>query len=244
MIYQINTSIKERIVSSIKNGLYETQSKYNSGSDSFKNARHFVKMDDIANNIVESFESNYDFQIIKFPRGSYKLPLLYDKTKNIIYSFMSSSKFKELIDRKDHSHVHYFDVFVTFNKKLSIKKRQLALFENLHETNLHKINNVKNQLVQMIGREPKKYITIVFDMDGFRLLSVEAVLTSEYMEIAYKEDWSDFIKIDYNDLAYEDEEELDDFDELPISIKPDIARNDDISEEHITPKVYKKENKS
>ncbi len=156
---------------------------------------------------------------------------------------MSLSKFKELMERKDYSHIHYFDVFVTLNKKLPINKKQLALFDNFHEPNKQKINNVKSQLIQMIGREPKKYITIVFDIDGFRLLNVEAVLTSEYLEIAYKEDWSDFVEIDYNELIYEDEEELDDSDELPISIKTHITRNDDITEEHITPKVSEKENK-
>lgn len=81
-------------------------------------------------------------------------------------------------------------------------------------------------------------------MDKFRLVSVEAILTSEYLEVVDREDWSEFIEIDYSDISYEPSNANDDFDELDISLKPNVARNDDISEEHITPKIDKKQNQA
>jgi hypothetical protein len=242
--YQIDLSIKEKFVSSIKNGLYETQSKY-SNYKRINNAKHFVKMDDIANSVIDAFESNPDFNVIIFPRGPYKLVLVYDTVNDILYSLMSTKRFQGLLDRKDHSHVHYLDALVNFNDKLEIDRHQLVIDDNFFEPNVEKINQIKDSLtMQLNGIQPGKYLTITFGMDGFRLLSVEAILTSEYLEVADREDWSELIEIDYSDLVYEDIEDNDDFDELDISIKPHITRNDDILEEHITPKIDKKENQS
>ncbi len=44
-------------------------------------------MDDIANYIASSFKSDNNFKIIKFSRGSYKLPLLYNKKKCNIFIY-------------------------------------------------------------------------------------------------------------------------------------------------------------
>ncbi|SFM05214.1 DUF5986 family protein [Halanaerobium salsuginis] len=239
----INQDIKEKFVSSINNGLYETQSRY-SGYEIINNAKHFVKMDDIANSVINSLKSNVSFEIFIIKRGSYKLPLFYDKNNDVLYSLMSSRRFQELLDRKDFSQVHYLDALITLNDKLLIDKKQLALFDSSSESNLHIINNIKEDIIQTIGLEPGKYMTIAFDMDGFKLLGVEAILTSEYLEVAYREDWSELIEIDYNDLSYLELEDENDSDDLEITIKPNVSRNDDITEEEITPKVMKKSNRS
>lgn len=239
--YKIDTVLKEKFVSSIKNGLYETQLKY-SDHKKFNNAKHFVKMDDVANSISDVFDSNSEFDVIIFPRGPYKLALVYDKVDDILFSFMSTTRFQSLIDRNDHSHVHYLDALVNFNNKLEIDRMQLVLDENFFEPNVEKINQIKDDLrMRLNGIEPESYITIVFGMNGFRLISVQAVLTSEYLEVVDREDWSEFIEIDYSDLNYEDATDSEENDQLDISIKPHIKRNDDIIEEHITPKVDKKE---
>ncbi|MFW6015931.1 MAG: DUF5986 family protein [bacterium] len=242
IIYKNDTSIKEKFVSSINDGLYETQIKYSGSNKLVTNAMHFEKMDNIANNVIDSFVTNPGYEIIIFPRGGYKVFLLYDKNKKVLYSFMSSSKFRELMDRKDFSHVHYYDALITLNSQLPIDRKQLALFKNTQGNNIHIINNIKEDLVEIIGNEPEKYISIVIDMAGLQLLGVEAVLTSEYLEVAYREDWSEFIEVDYNTYSYSEELKNEDDSDLDITLKTNVTRTDDISLEDITPKVNKKAN--
>lgn len=158
---------------------------------------------------------------------------------------MSSSKIEELLNRKDHSHIHYWDVLVNFNDKLDLSRMQQVLDDSLVGQNKYKIDNIKDNIRTLLnGTVPSKYLTLAFTMKGFRLISVEAILTSEYLEVIDREDWSEFIEIDYSDISYDESYMSDDYDELDISLKQDIERPGDISEKSITPKVDEKENQN
>lgn len=242
---QFETYIKEQFVSAIKSGLNETQTVYGNTNKRINNAKHFVKMDNIANCVIKSFEEEDRLKIITFQRGSYTVVLVYDTENYILYSLMSSKRFQELLDRKDHSHVHYLDALVNFNDKLDVERYQQVIDESIFEQNINEIDKIKEKVINQInGIEPEKYITVSFSMDNFRLISVEAILTSEYLEVIDREDWSEFIEIDYSDISYEQSNTNADFDDLDISLKPNISRNDDISEEHITSKTDKKDNQA
>ena len=122
---------------------------------------------------------------------------------------------------------------------------QMVIDDSYFEQESKSIESIKEQVkIQLGGIEPNKYVTIVFEMDTFRLVSVEAILTSEYLEIVEREDWSEFIEIDYNDINYDEINIEKDTDELTISLKPNVVRNDDVSEENITPKIDTKENQN
>lgn len=245
MSISFNSLIKETIVSSIKNGLSETQTMYNGRLKRITNAKHFVKMDEIANSVIQSFEHNSDFNIITLKRGSYEVLLLHHINTDTLFSFMSHNRFQDLLNRKDFSHVHYLDALVNFNDKLNYNRMQMVIDDSYFEQESKSIESIKEQVkIQLGGIEPNKYVTIVFEMDTFRLVSVEAILTSEYLEIVEREDWSEFIEIDYNDINYDEINIEKDTDELTISLKPNVVRNDDISEENITPKTDTKENQN
>lgn len=240
---KIDSYIKEKFVSSIKNGLSETQNMYYGRLKRISNAKHFVKMDEIVNSVIQTLEQDSDFQIITLKRGSYELVLFYHMDSDTLFSLMSLNRFQDLLNRKDYSHVHYLDALINFNDKLNYDRQQMVIDECYFEQESEKIEYIKEQVKNLLGGiEPGKYITIVFDMDNFRLVSVEAILTSEYLEVVEREDWSEFIEIDYSDIHYDEINAGEDTDELIISIKPNVVRNDDISEEHISPKTDIKEN--
>jgi len=242
---QFETYIKEQFVSAINSGLNETKTEYENANKKINNAIHFSKMDNIANCVINAFKEEDSLNIITFRRGFYTLVFVYDKVNDILYSLMNSKRFQEILNRKDHSHTHYLDVLVNFNDKLDVERYQQVIDEYIFEPNIHEIDKIKEKIINQInGIEPEKYITISFSMDKFRLVSVEAILTSKYLEVVDREDWSEFIEIDYSDISYEPSNANDDFDELHISIRSNIARNDDISEKHITPKIDKKENQA
>lgn len=200
-------------------------------------------MDNIANSVIKAFEKDPNLNVITLKRGGYTLVLVYDIVHDVLYSLMSSRRFEELLDRKDRSHVHYLDALVNFNDKYD--RYQLVIVDDSFcEQNVERINQIKeNVIIQLNKTEPGKYITVSFGMDNFRLISVEAILTSEYLEVVDREDWSEYIEVDYNDISYDDSEANDDNDELHISLKPNIERNDDLSEQDITHKIDKRENK-
>ena len=101
MSISFNSLIKETIVSAIKNGLSETQTMYNGRLKRITNAKHFVKMDEIANSVIQSFEHNSDFNIITLKRGSYEVLLLHHINTDTLFSFMSHNRFQDLLNRKD-----------------------------------------------------------------------------------------------------------------------------------------------
>ena len=239
----ISKDTKEKIVYAINNGLYEAQNRY-SGHELINNAKHFVKLDDIANSVIDTLKFDINFKIFIIKRGSYNLPLFYDEINDILFSLMSYGRFKQLLNRKDFSKVHYLDILTTFNDNLHINNKQLTLFDHPSRRNLYIIKGTREEIIQRIGKEPRKYMTIVFDMEGFKLFGVEAIFTSANLEVFYKEDWSDLIVIDYNALFNYDIEEENNSDNLEITIKPHISRNDDITEEEIIPKIKNKINRS
>lgn len=242
MVSSIDRQFKEKIISGIKNGLNNTQSMYYGQSKRICNAKHLVKMDEIANSIIDSIErfgGEEDFHILTLPRGAYDVLLVYCVNTGILLSFMSKNRFKTLIHRKDHSKVHYLDALVAFNDKHNFDRQQLVIDESFICQDLDVINNIKENVKSQLGElDPSYYLTIVMDMNYFRLSSVEAVLTSQYLEVIEREDWSDLIQIDYDDINHDELELNVDEDDLNISIK---QNGDDITEDDITPKVSRKE---
>ncbi len=237
-----DTIIKQKFVSAIKNGLNETQGMYENNGKNVNNARNFAKMDNIANSVIKAFEADINFKVVMLKRGSYIVALVYDKIEGTLYSLMTSSKLKELLDRKDHSHIHYWDGLINFNDDLGFNRLQQVIDESLFEQTNYKINKIKDTIKTLLNNtEPTKYLSLEFSMNGFRLTSVEAILTSKYWEVMGREDWSEFIEIDYSDISYDALYMGDDYDELDISLKHDVERPGDISEKSITPKVGEKE---
>lgn len=242
MDVQINSNVKEKFVKAIKDGLYETKVTAEAKMGQVHNAIHFEKLDNIANSLIDSFAYELNFKTIALKRGSYVLVFIFDIENKIIYSTLSDKRFKTLIQRKDLSHVHYFDALIDFNDDEKIIRQQLVIDEKLLEKDDSEVKMIKEQIINLLnGEEPERYVTICFQIDRFRLCSVEAVLTSKYLEVIDKEDLSELIEIDYDDVLYTSVENDGNEDELEITIKDNIPNKSDDSDELDIP--IKKESK-
>lgn len=246
MNIKCDISTKKRFVAGIKNGLSQTETTYANKAKPIDNSKHFVKMDNIANNVISQFESDVNFTVVKsFKRGSYTIVLIYDKINGILYSIMTTSKYKALMNRKKLNHTHFFDALIDFNDELDIERQQLVIDERLFDKDNSKIDEIKEKIKTFLdGIKPTEYLSIVANMNGFKLTGVEAVLTSEYLEKIDTDDWSEYIEIDYSDISYDEAYMSSDFYDLEISLKVDIAEKNDVLEELITSKSEVKENKS
>lgn len=235
MHQSVPNGIKMKIVQAVKTGLNDTQVR--TAGMRFKRSIHFLKMDLIADEAVRLLEAETDFKLIQLPRGGYPVLLMYYIPTGTIYSIMSKSRFKTLINRRDFSRVHYFDALVDFNDNLEFYQHQLVIDDELCIRDREELDSIKNQVRDLLGgNEPQNYVTVEIDMNWLTLVGVEAILTSEYIEVLSSENWSEFIEIDYSDLEYSGVVEVDDNDDLGITLRPEVIRKGDVSKGEINPK--------
>lgn len=244
MINGIIDSSKIKIVKAIKEGLFDAHTEYNNPSMRLKNGQHFYKMDKVGNEVIKQVSKDVNFKIISIKRGSYELALFYYIPTGSIFTLMSKRRFVELMGRSNFVNVHYLDALVELNSDLECDRNQLKIDELVEPVNEYEKNDILKQIRdQLDGDDPSNYATIVFDMRGYELISVESVLTSEDLEVVYTEEWSQFIELDYRILEFSDSttvienEEID----LGITIKPNVVRKDEISINEINPKNDSKE---
>lgn len=242
----ISDDMKKSLIISIINGLDETRNVFNDPFRKIKNSIHFYKMDEISNAIINDLESNEEFKLIYLKRGRHIVTLVYYIADGTLFSFMSKSRFETLIKRTDLSHIHYFDGLCNINEKLGILRNQLVLDDEMFARESDQIEEIKAQVrVQLDGLEPQKYMSVVMEMNGLRLMSVDAILTSEYLEVAHIESWSEFIDVDYSEIEfYESNETSDEENDLGITLKSNVIRKDDITGDDIKPKVDIKSNQT
>ncbi|CDI50106.1 DUF5986 family protein [Clostridium tetani] len=223
MIKNVNDRIKEKFVAAIKDGLNETRLKAQIEYKEINNAIHFEKMDNIANSLINAFKFESNYRIVKLKRGSYIVVLIFDSENKILFSALSHSRFETLLKRKSHLKTHYIDALVDFNISIGFKRVQQVIDESFFEKNNDEINKIKEQITDVLNGEiPERYVTVCFEMERFSLCNVEAVLTSEHFEVIERDNWSDLIEIDYNDVIYENSISNEDSEELNISIKSEI----------------------
>jgi hypothetical protein len=236
VIENVDERIKEKFVAAIKDGLNETKLEYQIKQKEINNAIHFDKMDNIANSLIRAFKLESNLRIIKLKRGTYNIVLIFDSENKTLFSALSDKRFDTLSKRKDHTKTHYLDALVDFNISMEFERIQQVLDESIFEKNNDEVSKIKQQVIELLnGAIPERYIIICFDMEIFRLCSVEAVLTSEYLEVIERNDWSELIEIDYNDVIYEDINDMENNDELNISIKSEILDKIESSEDLVLP---------
>lgn len=240
MKLNLSDSVKYKIVKAINDGLDISREIYNEGNMRAKNAIHFFKMDVVSNEIIKCFEDEEDFKVFNIKRGSYNVLLLYYIPENSLISIMSRSRLQQLLHRISFENVHYFDALASFNED----NNQISFITEIESVNKNEIESIKDSIYPHIGsKAPISYYTVSIIMKGLQLIGVESLCVSEYMNIINNEDWSDFIELDYN--HFEENDVLNSFDEtLEISIKPSVARKDDISSNDIKPKIGKKANQA
>ncbi|MCX7759249.1 MAG: DUF5986 family protein [bacterium] len=233
--------IKKRIVSAIKNGLFEIKQEMYGNSDRVNNSLPSRKLDKVANSIIREFQDEDAFEEPLWRRGGYDILTLYNNRDRTLYSFMSDKRFSELLNRKNIKRLHYIDILDEFNGSLEPENSQLSLFDDIIRKDEEKLLGLKNQILNLLHNvEPLKYITVCHSIEGFRLCSVKAVITSKFLEVIEQKDWSEFIDIDYSEAIFDDvpKNMLDE--DIKVTLKANLPnRHDDFGDLNIPIKVEK-----
>lgn len=234
MGFNSEKGLKETFVKGIKDGLSEAADDVRSKRGKFHNARNFDKIDYIMNGITKVLDMNHIAEWLKLPRGSYQVLLVLDSSNKNLYSFMSERRFKEIYNRMD-GRVHYINGLVKYND--GYDRQQIMMEHPMLVGQSEKLQSLKEQIDELLGDMiPDKYFTVIFDMNGFDLLGVKCVLTSEHMEKISEENWGELIGIDYGDINYNDYDMTAATYDLGITLKAKYISDDNDIEDRITPK--------
>ena len=234
MNFDSEKRLKEIFVKGIKDGLSEAAEDARSKRGQFYNARNFDKIDSIMNGITKELETNQIAEWLKLPRGSYQVLLVFDSSNKHLYSFMSERRFKEIYNKMD-GYVHYIHGLVKYND--GYERQQIMIEHPMLSGQSDKLQSLRDQIDDLLGdMKPDKYYTVIFDMNGYDLLGVKCVLTSEYMEIISEENWGELISIDYGDINYNDYDMTASTYDLGITLKAKFISDDNDIEDRITPK--------
>lgn len=220
-------SIMEAISYGVKDDIIQFKKDTNLVTE---NGLKFLKWDFINTNIARAVSCDrLEWTIIK--RGGWKLVLIYDRETKLLYSLMSENNFEILRKRSKIDKVHYIDALSLINNNLKAKNQvtQLTLFDINDENIEMQKEDLLKDILQHINGEVQYYAVITFSTKKYELSSVVTYIPTPQLEVAYLEDWSNHIPVDFDvHLTIDDDVEEDD-DEVEVKLRErTVPKNDDI----------------
>lgn len=238
----IDEEFSKTIVEAMQLGLKRAKLAERENGDRFDNAKSLRNIDKMMSSLYSIISLDTKYEAKEFYRGSYKLLLVYNREEHRLYSFMSEERMRTLINSKNlKDKQNYIFSLMKFNPE---ERRQQVLFPEM-EIILDEQERIQERVRQIIEENGEiEYITVLYNKQGFNLLSVKAVKMSQYAEIIATQDLSDYITVDYED-AYE--KPNNDIEVIPgdleFSIKSDIlAKSKDVDIEPNNEDIRKEEN--
>ncbi|PWK15029.1 DUF5986 family protein [Tumebacillus permanentifrigoris] len=196
------------------------------------NSRHNLKWDFINTNVVHNLPTS-DYQHVLIPRGSlWEVACLYEKESGYLYAFMRDKNFRSLSTRRRRVKPHYLDALAAINKDLSIDTnyrvgQQMQLFDTLSDEWNQGMQGILSEITEQLQQPLNRFVLISFDTHREDLISVNACMLTPNLGIAYKEDWSEFITLDFSAaLAFGDGAQLDREDEIELSLREEIINDE------------------
>lgn len=216
-----NEELKKRIVTAIKDGLASTIDEYRSNRP-LKFSKNFRKVENVGNSVIKMIETIYDgeYEVPILMRGNYPVFSIYHADTKTLVGVMSKGCRERVFNRKSKN-PHYLNALVGINSKHKLEPLagQMSIGD-LTTYSKDKTEPIRIKMKDQIdGVEPEYYFTILYDMDGYTLTSVEMVLLTEELQEVFREDWSDYIEIDYHNSYDEEHESSDPYNMLKISVK-------------------------
>lgn len=160
------------------------------------------------------------FQVKYAPRCSWKILLLFEQAIGFTFSIMSEKNFIKLQERLPKG-IHYLESLISKNTGFEAIEGQMRLEGCDFQRDASAISTLREKLLSDFTGIIKHHILILFDYDFKGVTSARAVLVNPNLEVAYSEDWSDFLKTPYvigkasilEEMIIDDEEPL-------IKLKP------------------------
>lgn len=170
----------------------------------------------IWNNIYTQLASNFKipgYQTGKISRGFWDLLYLYDEETKYLYTFMREDNFKNLqSSRKSDKLFHYSNVLSRLNGKLvgtyEIPYEQLSFLKdiNIDEETDTKLETLLSDMISSVNGDIERYALILVECKKGEVKGIECVIPIAYANPMYREDWSEYIKADYEMPEYDIQE--------------------------------------
>lgn len=238
----IDEEFSKTIVEAMQLGLKRAKLAERENGDRFDNAKSLRNIDKMMSSLYSIISLDTKYEAKEFYRGSYKLLFVYNREEHRLYSFMSEERMRTLINSKNlKDKQNYIFSLIKFNPE---ERRQQVLFPEM-ETILDEQEKIQERVRQIIEEDGEiEYITILYNKQGFNLLSVKAVKMSQYAEIIATQDLSDYITVDYEDVYEKTNNDIEVIPgDLEFSIKADIlAKSEDVDIEPNNEDIRKEEN--
>ncbi len=238
----IDEEFSKTIVEAMQLGLKRAKLAERENGDRFDNAKSLRNIDKMMSSLYSIISLDTKYEAKEFYRGSYKLLFVYNREEHRLYSFMSEERMRTLINSKNlKDKQNYIFSLMKFNPE---ERRQQVLFPEM-ETILDEQEKIQERVRQIIEEDGEiEYITILYNKQGFNLLSVKAVKMSQYAEIIATQDLSDYITVDYEDVYEKTNNDIEVIPgDLEFSIKADIlAKSEDVDVEPNNEDIRKEEN--
>lgn len=238
----IDEEFSKTIVEAMQLGLKRAKLAERENGDRFDNAKSLRNIDKMMSSLYSIISLDTKYEAKEFYRGSYKLLFVYNREEHRLYSFMSEERMRTLINSKNlKDKQNYIFSLMKFNPE---ERRQQVLFPEM-EIILDEQERIQEKVRQIIEEDGEiKYITILYNKQGFNLLSVKAVKMSQYAEVIATQDLSDYIAVDYEDVYEKPNNDIEVIPgDLEFSIKSDIlAKSEDVDIEPNNEDIRKEEN--
>lgn len=238
----IDEEFSKTIVEAMQLGLKRAKLAERENGDRFDNAKSLRNIDKMMSSLYSIISLDTKYEAKEFYRGSYKLLFVYNREEHRLYSFMSEERMRTLINSKNlKDKQNYIFSLMKFNPE---ERRQQVLFPEM-EIILDEQERIQEKVRQIIEEDGEiEYITILYNKQGFNLLSVKAVKMSQYAEVIATQDLSDYIAVDYEDVYEKPNNDIEVIPgDLEFSIKSDIlAKSEDVDIEPNNEDIRKEEN--
>lgn len=238
----IDEEFSKTIVEAMQLGLKRAKLAERENGDRFDNAKSLRNIDKMMSSLYSIISLDTKYEAKEFYRGSYKLLFVYNREEHRLYSFMSEERMRTLINSKNlKDKQNYIFSLMKFNPE---ERRQQVLFPEM-EIILDEQERIQERVRQIIEEDGEiEYITVLYNKQGFNLLSVKAVKMSQYAEIIATQDLSDYIAVDYEDVYEKPNNDIEVIPgDLEFSIKSDIlAKSEDVDIEPNNEDIRKEEN--
>ena len=174
----IDEEFSKTIVEAMQLGLKRAKLAERENGDRFDNAKSLRNIDKMMSSLYSIISLDTKYEAKEFYRGSYKLLLVYNREEHRLYSFMSEERMRTLINSKNlKDKQNYIFSLMKFNPE---ERRQQVLFPEM-EIILDEQERIQEKVRQIIEEDGEiEYITILYNKQGFNLLSVKAVKMSQY----------------------------------------------------------------
>lgn len=163
-------------------------------------SKPFLIWDLIYRNLIQVFsESNVLYSTTK--RGMWQVMLLYDKSSNMLLSFMKNMRFKTIRQGKLDEQPQYIRALLTLNADLQAKNIQPKLFEyesNIDDCDDSELNELLNELClnfsEPIKSEIKHHALVVFSADFGAINELKAYVLDKNLDVVAGQDWLSRVK--------------------------------------------------